>query len=53
MEVGEVVQFYDSNRHFPAWGFGGNPFNGAVSHCINLNGMPNGFEVRELDFFFL
>lgn len=23
MEVGEVIQFYDSDRKFPAWGFGG------------------------------
>ncbi|KAK0602892.1 hypothetical protein LWI29_037974 [Acer saccharum] len=47
--VGEVIQFYDSDRRFPAWGFGGNPFNGAVSHCFNLNGMPNGSEVEGVD----
>ncbi|KAI9185444.1 hypothetical protein LWI28_007272 [Acer negundo] len=49
MEVGEVIQFYDSDRRFPIWGFGGNPFNGAVSHCFNLNGMPNGSEVEGVD----
>ncbi|KAK0602311.1 hypothetical protein LWI29_032211 [Acer saccharum] len=49
MEVGEVIQFYDSDRRFPAWGFGGNPFNGTVSHCFNLNGMPNGSEVEGVD----
>ncbi|KAK4850063.1 hypothetical protein QYF36_003568 [Acer negundo] len=49
MEVGEVIQFYDSDRRFPIWGFGGNPFNGAVSHCFNLNGMSNGSEVEGVD----
>ncbi|KAK3200459.1 hypothetical protein Dsin_023874 [Dipteronia sinensis] len=49
MEVGEVIQFYDSDRRFPTWGFGGNPFNDAVSHCFNLNGMPNGSEVEGVD----
>ncbi|KAK0602237.1 hypothetical protein LWI29_031638 [Acer saccharum] len=49
MEVGEVIQFYDSDRRFPTWGFGGNPFIGTVSHCFNLNGMPNGSEVEGVD----
>ncbi|KAH7571987.1 hypothetical protein JRO89_XS04G0180500 [Xanthoceras sorbifolium] len=49
MEVGEVIQFYDSDRRFPAWGFGGKTFNGAVSHCFNLNGMSNGSEVEGID----
>ncbi|KAK9292209.1 hypothetical protein L1049_020171 [Liquidambar formosana] len=44
MEVGEVIQFYDSDRRFPAWGFGGKTYNGAVSHCFNLNGSASGFE---------
>lgn len=44
MEVGEVLQFYDADRHFPAWGFGGRPYNGSVSHCFDLS--PNGYEVR-------
>lgn len=38
MEVGEVIQFYDSDRRFPAWGFGGRMPNGTISHCFNLNG---------------
>ncbi|WJX85490.1 Protein BONZAI 3 [Trifolium repens] len=38
MEVGEVIQFYDSDKRFPAWGFGGNIYGGTVSHCFNLNG---------------
>ncbi|CAO2832693.1 unnamed protein product [Amaranthus hypochondriacus] len=38
MEVGEVLQFYDSDRHFPAWGFGGMLMDRSVSHCFNLNG---------------
>lgn len=46
MEVGEVLQFYDSDRRFPAWGFGGKTLDGVVSHCFNLNGSPNGVEVK-------
>ncbi|RDY04527.1 Protein BONZAI 3, partial [Mucuna pruriens] len=45
MEVGEVIQFYDSDRRFPAWGFGGKIPAGDVSHCFNLNGSPGGSEV--------
>lgn len=47
MEVGEVIQFYDSDKQFPAWGFGGKLPGGTVSHCFNLNGSPGGAEVRE------
>lgn len=46
MEVGEVLQFYDSDRRFPAWGFGGRTYPGSVSHCFDLS--PGGFEVRIL-----
>ncbi|XP_039043573.1 protein BONZAI 3 [Hibiscus syriacus] len=45
MEVGEVIQFYDSDRRFPAWGFGGRTHNGTLSHCFNLNGT-NDYEVE-------
>ncbi|GLT95360.1 hypothetical protein SLE2022_130460 [Rubroshorea leprosula] len=45
MEVGEVIQFYDSDQRFPAWGFGARIYDGTVSHCFNLNGS-NGFEVE-------
>lgn len=45
MEVVEVVQFYDSDRRFPAWGFGGRTPNGSISHCFNLSGSPSDFEV--------
>ncbi|GMI84599.1 BONZAI 3 [Hibiscus trionum] len=45
MEVGEVIQFYDSDRRFPAWGFGGRTYNGTLSHCFNLNGT-NAYEVE-------
>ena len=47
MKVGEVIQFYDSDRHFPARGFGG-VTNGSVSHCFNLNGSTSGVEVRRI-----
>ncbi|KAK1360337.1 putative C2 domain, von Willebrand factor, type A, copine, protein BONZAI [Heracleum sosnowskyi] len=48
-DVGEVIQFYDSDRLFPAWGFGGKTFDGAISHCFNLNGSPNGIEVEGVE----
>ncbi|GER49043.1 calcium-dependent phospholipid-binding protein [Striga asiatica] len=43
-EIGEVIQFYDSDRRFPAWGFGGRMPDGKISHCFNLNGSPADFE---------
>ncbi|XVE90162.1 hypothetical protein DITRI_Ditri20bG0055900 [Diplodiscus trichospermus] len=46
MEIGEVIQFYDSDRRFPAWGFGGRTYDGTLSHCFNLNGNAN--EVEEV-----
>ncbi|KAM3268130.1 hypothetical protein P3S67_031680 [Capsicum chacoense] len=46
MEVGDVIQFYDSDKLFPAWGFGGKAYNGTVSHCFNLNGSSGAFEVE-------
>ncbi|KAI3968490.1 hypothetical protein MKX01_007800 [Papaver californicum] len=45
-EVGEVIQFYDSDKRFPAWGFGGRPANDVVSHCFNLNGSSTESEVE-------
>ena len=52
MEVGEVIQFYDSDKRFPAWGFGGKIPGGTISHCFNLNGSPGGSEVRNSSFLF-
>ncbi|XP_056166186.1 protein BONZAI 3-like isoform X1 [Syzygium oleosum] len=49
MEVGEVIQFYDSDRRFSAWGFGGRTYGGTVSHCFNLNGSPDGYEVEGVE----
>ncbi|XP_062004902.1 protein BONZAI 3-like isoform X2 [Rosa rugosa] len=46
MEVGEVIQFYDADKRFPAWGFGGRTAEGPVSHCFNLDGTATGFEVE-------
>ena len=40
-----MLQFYDSDKRFPAWGFGARPIDGPVSHCFNLNGSTNYFEV--------
>ncbi|KAL9375623.1 hypothetical protein Peur_032502 [Populus x canadensis] len=45
LEVGEVLKFYDSDKRFPAWGFGARPIDGPVSHCFNLNGSNNHSEV--------
>ncbi|XP_062143748.1 protein BONZAI 3-like isoform X1 [Alnus glutinosa] len=49
MEVGEVIQFYDSDKRFPAWGFGGKTFDGSLSHCFNLNGSASGYEVEGVE----
>ncbi|OVA09681.1 C2 calcium-dependent membrane targeting [Macleaya cordata] len=38
LDVGEVLQCYDSDKRFPSWGFGARPIDGPVSHCFNLNG---------------
>ncbi|KAK7318344.1 hypothetical protein RJT34_03043 [Clitoria ternatea] len=46
LEVGEVLQFYDSDRRFPTWGFGARPIDGPVSHCFNLNGSNHYCEVE-------
>ncbi|GLU20816.1 hypothetical protein SLE2022_369970 [Rubroshorea leprosula] len=43
--VGDVLQFYDADKRFPAWGFGARPIDGPVSHCFNLNGSSNNCEV--------
>lgn len=44
--VGEVLQFYDNDRRFPAWGFGAKTPQGYISHCFNLNATTNDCEVR-------
>ncbi|KHG03458.1 Protein BONZAI 3 -like protein [Gossypium arboreum] len=44
IEVGEVIQIYDSDSRFPAWGFGGR-YGGTLSHCFNLNDT-NAYEVE-------
>ncbi|KAF5193588.1 Bonzai-like protein [Thalictrum thalictroides] len=38
LEVGEVLQFYDTEKRFAAWGFGAPPIDGPVSHYFKLNG---------------
>ncbi|KAL3622773.1 Protein BONZAI 3 [Castilleja foliolosa] len=48
-EIGEVIQFYDSDRCFPAWGFGGRTPDHNISHCFNLNGSAVDFEVEGVD----
>lgn len=46
MDVGGVLQFYDSDQKFPAYGFGARPIDGPVSHCFNLNGSNSYCEVK-------
>ena len=48
MDVGEVIQFYDFDRCFPAWGFRGRIMDGTISHCFNLNGNTSGVEVERV-----
>ena len=44
--VGRVLEHYDTDKQFPAWGFGAAlPPSGAVSHCFALNGNPADPEV--------
>ncbi|CAN0505352.1 unnamed protein product, partial [Discosporangium mesarthrocarpum] len=44
--VGCVLEFYDHDRRFPVYGFGGCPFRGApASHCFPVNGNENSPEV--------
>ncbi|CAM6094097.1 unnamed protein product [Calypogeia fissa] len=45
LAVGEVLQYYDTDKRFPAWGFGGRPIDGPVSHCFALNGNQQAAEV--------
>ncbi|KAJ8536117.1 hypothetical protein K7X08_034518 [Anisodus acutangulus] len=46
LDVAEVLQFYDTDKRFPAWGFGARPIDGPVSHCFNLNGSSSYCEVE-------
>ncbi|KAL2657135.1 hypothetical protein AAZX31_04G184100 [Glycine max] len=46
VEVGEVLQLYDSDKRFPTWGFGARPIDGPVCHCFNLNGSSHYCEVE-------
>ncbi|EPS66268.1 hypothetical protein M569_08509, partial [Genlisea aurea] len=48
-DVGGVLQYYDSDHKFPAWGFGARPIDGPVSHCFNLNGSSNYSEVEGVE----
>eukprot|EP00761_Pharyngomonas_kirbyi_P012799 gb/GECH01012826.1/.p1 GENE.gb/GECH01012826.1/~~gb/GECH01012826.1/.p1 ORF type:complete len:510 (+),score=125.33 gb/GECH01012826.1/:1-1530(+) len=39
--VADILQYYDADKLFPAFGFGGKMPNGQVSHCFPLNGGPD------------
>lgn len=45
MEVGDVIQFYDSDKCFPTCGFGGRAYGGTVSYCFNLSWKHGAVEV--------
>lgn len=45
--VGSVLEFYDHDKHFPLYGFGGKPAPGQpVEHCFPLNGNEGNPEVH-------
>lgn len=46
--VGGVLQYYDTDKWFPCWGFGAR-INGAASHCFPLNNNVNNPEVKGVE----
>ncbi|KAL0552075.1 hypothetical protein IC582_011169 [Cucumis melo] len=48
-EVGEVIQFYNTDCRFPAWGFGARTRDGNISHCFNLSTAPTQPEVEGVE----
>ncbi|XP_026456523.1 protein BONZAI 1-like isoform X2 [Papaver somniferum] len=48
-KVGEAIKPFDFDKRFSAWGFGGKPTGGVVSHCFNLNESPGETEVDGVD----
>lgn len=46
--VGNILEYYDTDRMFPTYGFGG-IYNNSVSHCFPLNFNEQNPEVRGVD----
>ncbi|KAG0576615.1 hypothetical protein KC19_5G094200 [Ceratodon purpureus] len=46
--VGGVLQYYDSDKRFPCWGFGAR-IDGSVSHCFPLNNNVSTPEVEGIE----
>ena len=48
LNVGEVIEPYDSDKLFPFYGFGGEPnyLNGSTSHCFPINFNENDAEIK-------
>lgn len=47
LAVGDVLQYYDTDKRYPLWGFGGKPVPGEpANHCFALNGYEDNPEVE-------
>ena len=47
--VGGVLQYYDTDKQFPCWGFGGKPDRRTLSHCFPLNNNAYNPEVNGIE----
>lgn len=47
--VGQVLEYYDTSKTFPCYGFGGKDRNGVANHCFALNGNPQNPYVSGID----
>eukprot|EP00281_Chroomonas_sp_CCMP1168_P023752 CAMPEP_0206236744 /NCGR_PEP_ID=MMETSP0047_2-20121206/13881_1 /ASSEMBLY_ACC=CAM_ASM_000192 /TAXON_ID=195065 /ORGANISM="Chroomonas mesostigmatica_cf, Strain CCMP1168" /LENGTH=585 /DNA_ID=CAMNT_0053661105 /DNA_START=37 /DNA_END=1790 /DNA_ORIENTATION=- len=48
ISIGEILEKYDHDKNFEAYGFGGKLPNGQVSHCFALNGDAANPSVRQV-----
>ena len=46
LAVGDVLQYYDTDKKYPLWGFGGRAAGGVANHCFALNGHDDDPEVE-------
>eukprot|EP01119_Soliformovum_irregulare_P001210 TRINITY_DN10930_c0_g1_i1.p1 TRINITY_DN10930_c0_g1~~TRINITY_DN10930_c0_g1_i1.p1 ORF type:complete len:541 (-),score=152.66 TRINITY_DN10930_c0_g1_i1:47-1642(-) len=45
ISIGNILEYYDYDKKFPVYGFGGQLPDGTTSHCFALNGNPGNPEV--------